>query len=36
MKKKNAAMFLMISSIFWLLNDLYWTVKRFTGDRWAY
>jgi len=36
MKTKNAAIFLMISSIFWLLSDLYWTVQRFTGSNWHY
>jgi len=36
MKTKNAAIFLMISSIFWLLTDLYWTVQRFTGSSWDY
>ena len=36
MKTKNAAIFLMISSIIWILSDLYWTVQRFTGDNWYY
>lgn len=36
MKTKNAAIFLMISSIIWILSDLYWTVQRFTGDSWDY
>ncbi len=34
MKTKNAAIFLMISSIIWILSDLYWTVQRFTGGNW--
>ena len=36
MKTKNAATFLMISSIIWILSDLYWTVQRFTGASWDY
>lgn len=31
MKIKNAAVFLMISSIFWIVCDLYGTVQRFVG-----
>ena len=36
MKTKNAAIFLMISSIIWILSELYSTVQRFTGDIWYY
>ena len=36
MKTKNAAIFLMISSIIWILSDLYYTFQRFTGASWDY
>ncbi len=36
MKNKNAAILLMISSIFWILADIYWSIQRFTGSNWDY
>lgn len=36
MKNKNAAILLMISSIFWILSDIYWSIQRFTGSSWEY
>ena len=36
MKNKNAAILLMISSIFWILSDIYWSIQRFTGLSWEY
>ena len=26
----------MISSIFWILSDIYWSIQRFTGSSWDY
>ncbi len=36
MKLKNASIFLMVSSIIWLLADIYWAVQRFIGPAWNY
>lgn len=36
MKNKNAAIFLMVASIFWTLSEIYWMVVRFTGSAWEY
>jgi hypothetical protein len=36
MKIKNAAVILMIASIYWILADVYWTIDRFTGPKLEY
>ncbi len=32
MKSKNAGIFLLIASIYWILTELYWTTQRFVGE----
>ena len=32
MKSKNAGIFLLIASIYWILTELYWTTQRFLGE----
>ena len=36
MKTKNVASLLMVSSIIWIISDLYWIIQRFSGSSWDY